>query len=83
MMGRNYLAALLMSYDMDAPHHGKWESGHYPQIDVGDIKTYINQPHEGDCTHVPAPCIRCHAEACLHQADWLLMKFESEDDEGL
>lgn len=35
------------------------------------IEDALTEKHEGDCTKVPAPCRRCHAEDQMQIAEWV------------
>lgn len=67
------LACLLASYDMDSPHvgFGPEEKQHYPNITPEKFLLWLGETHCGDCTSLPAPCIRCFAEEVAHQAQWI------------
>lgn len=86
--GEAQLAALLMNYDLDAPHVS------WPAFDVGpegeqrygdftteQVRGFLAEKHGGDCTKAPGPCIRCFAEQASHQARWLMSKWEGASDE--
>lgn len=66
------LAELLASYEMDEPHvedpPGK---GHYPPWTWAEIEGHLQAEHQGDCTGLPSPCLRCFAEAIVHKARWI------------
>ncbi len=36
----------------------------------------LNEPHNGDCIKVPAPCTRCHTEDILNKADRIITKID-------
>jgi hypothetical protein len=48
---------------------GKWEEIIKGLNDVN----WVNGKHEGDCTKVPASCLRCHIEALVDEAKELLV----------
>lgn len=62
------LAELLGSYESDEPHESDEINGHYPDVPVGD---WLLLAHEGDCTGLPATCLRCFAENVTRKARWL------------
>lgn len=65
------LLPLLVSYECDRPHWDEKVEGYYPTIDFDEFVSRLSQPHHGDCTNEPQPCIRCHAEDATHKALWL------------
>lgn len=66
------LAILLARYEMDEPHVDEPDgSGHYPEITPETFAGWLAGPHQGDCVDLPAPCVRCFAEAIRHKADWV------------
>lgn len=67
------LACLLASYEMDEPHTGPHAKGeqHYPEFTEEQFRQWLSEPHQGDCTGLPAPCNRCYAEEAWHKAKWI------------
>lgn len=70
-MTNERLAELLWSYEADEPHAHELRSGHYPSISWAEIYEYWLSPHEGDCTGLPATCIRCVADEIVFKARWI------------
>ena len=73
------LARLILSYESDPPHvdlPNMSGSDYYPEVTESDLEDFLQQEHHGDCTNVPAVCMRCVAEQALHKADWILRQLE-------
>lgn len=71
---RRDLCLLLASYEMDEPHADLPRltgSRHYPTYTAEEFASWLAMDHHGDCTGLPAPCIRCYAEMIRHKANWL------------
>lgn len=63
------LAYLLARYDLDPPYGDGEEP---PSVSLADFRSWLDGPHEGDCTGAPGPCARCHAEYWLEIAEWVI-----------
>ena len=78
-MTRDQLVCALWSYEMDAPHRGE-TGGHFPPIDAAELTRILASPHEGDCTGVAAPCLRCYTEEIAYKAEWIMAQSGREPD---